>query len=236
MMEKIKEAIFLKKIQLDDNASYLFFLDETGKILKLTALGLEKPSSKNASNLWDYSLITIEYFENRFQNGGRLKRATMKTKNSISSSKKFLFWEMVSNILLLKDSWDKSSFSILLKLIGWNDFEYSWEMIFLFLRSILFDENVSFELTQCSICETKANISSFSMKENGLLCSKHLLHNNPPLPTSTLVKLIKLFSTPLVNDKLWLDFTTYEVDFIKYEFINYMEDILGINLYLLKKL
>ena len=126
-MEKIIDVIFLKRIQLEENKSYLFFLSQKGKILKLVASGLEKPTSKNANNLWDYSLVTIEYFENRFQNGGKLKKVTLLKKNKNLSKEKFFFWEMVVNILLLKEEWRKESFVILSKIIEWNNFEYSKE-------------------------------------------------------------------------------------------------------------
>ncbi len=235
-METITNAIFLEKKELDDNTSYLFFLAENGKILKLIALGLEKQGSKNANNLSAYSLVEIEYFQNRLQTGGKLKKVHLKYKNTSLSRKNFIFWTMASNILLQKDQWDQIAFYFLLNLVRWNDFDFTWEVIYSFFRIILLENNVFFEVSKCSSCGTKNDITSFSMKRNGLLCKKCLHNNEPFLSTSILEKIILLFSSSSLEVDLWLNFSQEEINFLNEEFINYMEDILGINLSLLKKI
>ncbi len=228
-METLTRGIFLNELQIEDNTWQLIFLEENGKVLRLYANGLGKINSKNRNNLKDYSLIEVQYFASRYEanNSGKLKKVTLIKKNTIKDNNSLFIWNIIKKIIILEDNWNTIIFDSILRII---DDEYlTVNDLLLILVKIINSYNFYPEFNKCALCNSNQNIYSFDLLSGGLVCS-NCKNKETPLEVIHIIKIIAWFK----NEKTLLD--SFEINYLKQQFINFFDLNLGINMYELKNI
>ncbi len=201
-METKLTILLLNKIQMEIDNYLLIGLDESGKIYRFQALGLDKPNSKNQANLVLYSLIEVEVFLNRKHNGGKLKRANLIKKPKLNSKQKIIFWDTITKLLSNQEQTTTKIFFFLNKLLEHNELDYHIKQGLWWVKIYLESENYQPIVDRCAVCNSNQQIATFVLGENGLLCKKHQ-NNFLTLNSNLLLKIINLFNESKFENVDW---------------------------------
>lgn len=237
-MEILKQGILLNIHEYGDNDLICNVFFSTGEIYSLFCPGTQKPNSKNYANLKFFKIIEFEIFANEVKQKGKLKRATIIENISDEETKDFLMrFRFLKNIIMQFKKLNQDIFDCvinILKIKTIYDTNYLWVLIL--FKQLLIRENMFPKVRECARCGTQDNISSFSLKENGLLCKNCVSRYDVLLEKKTLEKIIKFF----IYDNNWiilnLQFTQWEKKFLNSIFKNFLIDNLGINVFLLENI
>lgn len=167
-------GIVLKIKKHSENEFIVYFLCAKG-VLKLFAMGLEKPTSKNKTNLVIGAIVEIEYFKARLKNKiGRLK--TVKTLlfpvyNFKSLEEYFEFQKLIKLFLTINfENNFLSVYKFMLEKLKYINYEYAMTY---FYGQLLINYGVCPNFKSCAICMQESNLVSFNLEEGGFFCNKH---------------------------------------------------------------
>ncbi|UUD36368.1 recombination protein O N-terminal domain-containing protein [Mycoplasmopsis citelli] len=167
----IKEAIFLNQKQVGQNEFLTTFLTSQGQVT-LFAQGLNKPLSKNASNLVEGGLCIIEYFQARQkQKIGRLKKVSLLGQYNFGDEFVFRLLKRIQN-MALSIHFDNEFIQTYHLVNGIFDNEHFFQVINLFLVTLIKYHQVEINVISCALCSSK-RITSFDLNQGGFLCSSH---------------------------------------------------------------
>lgn len=235
MIERNVIGIVLEKYVFEDE-HIIKILIENGDILSLKAKGLDSLHSKNRMAIFVFNEVEFEYFTSNEAKGntGRLKRATLINEFTNISERNSLLIEVVRNIILGQEKNSNLTYQSLKKIINLfkvNDYNFQslYELIILTLRQNGYLPIVD----KCVKCNSNQLIMGFSIYEGGLICNKHLELKKYFLPAKTLRKIIEINSLKNPLECRNLNFDQLEVAKIKSMCKLFLENQLGINVYLL---
>lgn len=236
-MERVEEGIILNFFPYDENDAICKVFFSNGEIYRLFCKGVQKEISKNRLNLKEYSLIEFEFFANEVKYSGRLKRATLIKDFSSKESNFVKRFNLIRNSITSHKKLNSNLFNIFVNILNISsiyDSNYLW--ILLFYKEIFKLENININVNSCTKCGSTKNISSFSLKDNGILCKNCITRYDLELSKSFLLKIISL----IVKSENWivlnLNFTHDEKRFLNSIFSNFLIDNLGINAFLLESI
>ncbi len=238
MITKINKGIVLQTYIFEDE-HIVKLLTEGGNVLQLKAKGLDSLTSKNRISLQVFNTVEVEYFTNNDMNmvSGRLKTAhCLKEFKGLDNERNLSLVEVIRNIILDQNSNSILTYSTLDKIIshleiGTYKFQHLYSLFIITLRQ----NGYTPVIDRCSKCGDNQNIKGFEIYEGGLICEKHQEANDYKLPARTLVKIIEINSLKNPIECRDLDFTQEEVKQITSMYKMFLENQMGINLFMLNR-
>ncbi len=237
LQEKITKGWVLRIYDKEDNTSLVTIFSQEGYILNLKALGIQKVDSKNRNSLQIFSFVEIEYFQSSNLNTGRLKKAHLIKQISPVNTLEFNVLSFIKNVIIPYKEVDPKIYKTLEFILEDIKFSvFNMQYIFYILRLIIEQENYKIVVDKCALCGSKQNISSFSLKEGGLLCSNCLSSFDKPINAEFLKKIIKLFSIKEIKQLQSVQFDPAEEKMLKSIFGHFLSANLGLYSTLLEKI
>ncbi len=238
MIEKLNTGFVLEKRVFEDE-HIVRILTEGGNIIALKAKGLDSFTSKNRMSLNILNKVEVEYFTSPTtkSNTGRLKTARALKEFTSLNDKTLDIVEVTRNILLDSNSNTTISYKILEKIIfamESNNFRFQnvWELMVYTMRINGYIPIVD----RCAKCGTTQDIKGFSLFEGGLICKNHEEANKYSMKGSTLRKIIEIHilkDPSMCND---LELTPEEEKNIKSMYKQFMEQHMGVNLFVIDRI
>ncbi|MFV8401047.1 DNA repair protein RecO [Mycoplasma sp. 005V] len=171
-MVSIEKAVVMNISEYEDNKFLVTFFSPRGTF-SLYAQGLDKPGSKNRSNLIIGSIVELEYFKARFDTKvGKLKKATLVKLFDISNLENSLFFTKLAKVF----SYIKTQNHIFAEYdryfydIGKYD---NKKILTYFIAQFLVNQGFCNYFNKCRICGTTRNFISFNVQYGGFICYKH---------------------------------------------------------------
>ncbi|WP_029512793.1 DNA repair protein RecO C-terminal domain-containing protein [Mycoplasmopsis iners] len=225
MAETIKKVILLdiRESSENPNDANIQVMDEN-HCFWLTAKGINKPNSKNRSNLLIGSLIEIEYFSARLRDKtSKLKKAHLLSDIDYNNSALLKFLQKI--IIFLKQFAHYPTKNIFFKyqellefINDLNSAQYLFTKTYL-VHSLLKPLGLEPNYYQCHVCGRKDQIVFFDYNKGGFECQEH--SNGYKLPTHLLAN----FFNADHNFHDYLTKTTLEIDtFIYTKVLQYLKN------------
>ena len=177
--ESITNGILLSlaPYQEEPNHSILQVFTSNGKI-SMIAQGVNKPNSKNKSNLQVGGVIQFTYFKARL-NGkmSKLKKANLQKQIDILDYNNALFVKKI--ILYLHHIEEKfyNAYRFYNELFDFISLNKNSYLMTFFVANTLISFGLQISIKGCVECKSINNICDFSFKEGGFLCDIHKIND-----------------------------------------------------------
>ncbi|QCZ36968.1 DNA repair protein RecO [Mycoplasma nasistruthionis] len=181
MATTIERALVLDVFHKQNNEFVITFFNQKGAF-SLFALGLNKPASKNRSNLLQGCIVEIEYFKARLpRKMGKLKTAHLIETIDYS---KFNANDMFLNLSRL---WQRIKqpnrvYQLFVRYIKLLDAKNKWKMLTYFYANSLEYFGVHLDFQGCALCFSRQSLIDFDLNQGGFICFNHTTgpnHKNP---------------------------------------------------------
>ncbi len=237
MVEKIITGIVIDKFPFEDE-HIIKILSEGGNVVSLKAKGLDKYESKNRISLSLFNKVELEYFSSPSNgNSGRLKRSSMVKEYLADSDLSYSVTQLLKDILLSLNNYNNVIFVSLEKvLFSLENNTYNFQKILTILILILRNEKYTPVVDRCVKCGSNQDIGAFSLYEGGLICKNHEEASKYKLSGDTLRKIIEINSLYNPIECRNLNFTPDEITKIKSMYKLFIENQMGLNLYMIDKI
>ncbi len=238
MIEKINTGIVLSKWIYEDE-HLVKILTEGGNVLLLKAKGLDSLLSKNAMSIHTFNTVEVEYFTSptSTRNTGRLKRSTTIEEFIIDSDIKNIgYIDVIKNIITSQEHNSILTYNTLKRMIKYmQDNDLKFQHLLSLMIITMRQNGYPVIVDRCAKCGSNQNIKGFEIYEGGLICRNHEEGSKYQLPSTTLVKLIKIHSLkdPIICEDL--NFTNDEIRQIKSMYKLFFENQLAINMFMIDK-
>ncbi|QNM93926.1 DNA repair protein RecO [Mycoplasma sp. Pen4] len=172
MAESITRALVLDIKKHEENEFIVTFFNQKG-VFSLFAKGLEKPTSKNKSNLILGGIVDIEYFAARSKEKvGRLKKATLETALDITNrSNSTLFIELRKLFLRIQNN-NHLFLEYQRYMDDFNEKNNQYVLTY-FYAQVMPHFGISPSFNKCFACGSTRNFVNFEINNGGFICNQH---------------------------------------------------------------
>ena len=172
---EIVEAIILRVNDFDERDGFVTALLADGRVMNLYAMGIQAPESKNRLNLIPYSVVELEYFQNKDRFKGKLMRSTTLLENTAKDLRDLNLLAGMSALLEHREVAGTNIFKLFKYIVTEMEFKaINPALMFHFMAQVLKLENIRVKVDRCAVCGRDHDIVSFDLGSNGLLCKEHI--------------------------------------------------------------
>lgn len=225
---KISRAIILSINDYEERDGIIKALFEDGRVMDIFAQGTQVENSKNMINLQPFSIVELEYFQKKDRLKAKLMRSTTEKHPTSKDIRDLNMFFLIESLFRGLEHVNKNIFIAIEYMINEVEFKtINISELFYLLKLLLSENGVKTNFWSCSICGNQNRIDTFDLKANGLLCAVHKGERDPISP-NTLRKVIKIFESNDIKEISEVMLGPDEVLFIKGQFKNYFDDVLGL--------